>query len=84
MHLLVPLHCRRLCAYREPHLRGAMTDGSCPPANPPQLASVPRMNAEAFSKLFNESVQDVLLVMYLANMTRTQLILADKLSIGAV
>lgn len=47
------------------------------------LASVPRMNAEAFSKLFNESVQDVLLVMYLANMTRTQLILADKLSIGA-
>lgn len=46
------------------------------------LASVPRMNAEAFSKLFNESVQDVLLVMYLANMTRTQLILADKLSIG--
>ena len=47
-----------------------------------QLASVPRMNAEAFSKLFNESVQDVLLVMYLANMTRTQLILADKLSIG--
>lgn len=44
------------------------------------LASVPRLGEEAFSKLFNDSVQDVLLVMYLANMTRSQLILAEKLN----
>jgi len=47
------------------------------------IASVPRLGPESFSKLFNDSVQDVLLVMYLANMTRSQLILADKLNTSA-
>mmetsp|Transcript_42518 Transcript_42518/g.51632 ORF Transcript_42518/g.51632 Transcript_42518/m.51632 type:complete len:286 (-) Transcript_42518:298-1155(-) len=48
------------------------------------LAAVPRLGEEQFVKLFNDSVQDVLLVMYLANMTKTQLMLADKLSTNAV
>lgn len=44
------------------------------------IASVPRLGEDTFSKLFNDSVQDVLLVMYLANMTKGQLVLAEKLS----
>eukprot|EP00238_Polyblepharides_amylifera_P000277 CAMPEP_0196574162 /NCGR_PEP_ID=MMETSP1081-20130531/3938_1 /TAXON_ID=36882 /ORGANISM="Pyramimonas amylifera, Strain CCMP720" /LENGTH=268 /DNA_ID=CAMNT_0041892107 /DNA_START=142 /DNA_END=948 /DNA_ORIENTATION=- len=47
------------------------------------LATVPRLTTENFSKLFNDSVQDVLLVMYLANLTRSQLVLAEKLNVGA-
>ena len=35
------------------------------------VAAVPRLSREAFDKLFNDSVQDVLLVMYLSNLTRT-------------
>ncbi len=44
------------------------------------VAAVPRMPREAFDKLFNDSVQDVLLVMYLSNLTRTQLALAERLN----
>lgn len=47
------------------------------------MAVVPRLGAEQFGSLFNDSVQDVLLVMYLANMTRSQLILAEKLNTSA-
>ncbi|KAK3280920.1 hypothetical protein CYMTET_11261 [Cymbomonas tetramitiformis] len=48
------------------------------------IAAVPRLTPEAFTTLFNESVQDVLLVMYLANMAKTQLLLADKLNANVV
>jgi translation initiation factor 3 subunit F len=44
------------------------------------VAAVPRMSRDAFDKLFNDSVQDVLLVMYLSNLTRTQLALAERLN----
>jgi translation initiation factor 3 subunit F len=44
------------------------------------VAAVPRMPRDAFDKLFNDSVQDVLLVMYLSNLTRTQLALAERLN----
>lgn len=44
------------------------------------VAAVPRLSREAFDKLFNDSVQDVLLVMYLSNLTRTQLALAERLN----
>ncbi|GJP43116.1 hypothetical protein CLOM_g2612 [Closterium sp. NIES-68] len=47
------------------------------------VAAVPRISTEAFDRLFNNSVQDVLLVLYLANLTRTQLALADKLNTAA-
>ncbi|GAQ77950.1 eukaryotic translation initiation factor [Klebsormidium nitens] len=44
------------------------------------VAVVPRINPESFDSLFNDSVQDMLLVLYLANLTRTQLALAEKLN----
>jgi len=47
------------------------------------LASVPRESTDAFDKLFNDSIQDLLLVLYLANLTRTQLTLAEKLNTAA-
>ncbi|KAL1924581.1 uncharacterized protein VTP21DRAFT_4235 [Calcarisporiella thermophila] len=43
------------------------------------VASVPRVDAEAFEKMFNSHLQDVLMVIYLANMTRTQLAIAQRL-----
>lgn len=43
------------------------------------LAAVPRLTREQFEKLFGDSIQDVLLVMYLSNITKMQLMLAEKL-----
>lgn len=45
------------------------------------LAALPRLSPEDFVTLFNDSVQDVLLVRYLADLTRTQLALAEKLNV---
>lgn len=43
------------------------------------VSTIPDVNAEAFEKLFNNNVQDLLCVMYLSNLTRTQLKIAEKL-----
>jgi translation initiation factor 3 subunit F len=49
------------------------------------LATVPRIRPEVFDRLFNDSLQDLLMVTYLSNITRTQLSIAEKLnaSLGA-
>merc|ERR1712107_846061 len=49
------------------------------------LATVPRIRPEVFDKLFNDSLQDLLMVTYLSNITQTQLSIAEKLnaSLGA-
>eukprot|EP00244_Chara_vulgaris_P006479 TRINITY_DN245_c0_g1_i1.p1 TRINITY_DN245_c0_g1~~TRINITY_DN245_c0_g1_i1.p1 ORF type:complete len:286 (-),score=59.01 TRINITY_DN245_c0_g1_i1:839-1696(-) len=44
------------------------------------VAAIPRIGGDAFDKLFNDSVQDLLLVLYLASLTRSQLALAEKLN----
>lgn len=44
------------------------------------LASVPRVRPEVFDRLFNDSLQDLLMVTYLSNITRTQLAIAEKLN----
>lgn len=44
------------------------------------LATVPRMRPEVFDKLFNDSLQDLLMVTYLSNITRTQITVAEKLN----
>lgn len=44
------------------------------------LASVPRVRPEVFDQLFNDSLQDLLMVTYLSNITRTQLTIAEKLN----
>lgn len=44
------------------------------------LSSVPRVRMEAFDKMFGDSLQDLLMVTYLSNITRTQLTIAEKLN----
>jgi len=48
------------------------------------VASAPRLPAASFDKMFNAQVQDMLAVVYLANLTRTQLALAEKLQAVAI
>jgi len=43
------------------------------------ISTLPKIDATAFEKMFSSSLQDLLLVVYLANLTRTQLSLAEKL-----
>jgi len=44
------------------------------------LSALPHFDPQHFSKLFNENIQDLLMVVYLANLTRTQIALADKMN----
>jgi len=44
------------------------------------LATVPRIRPHVFDKLFNDSLQDLLMVTYLSNITKTQLVIAEKLN----
>jgi len=44
------------------------------------LASIPRIRPELFDKVFSDSLQDLLMVTYLSNMTRTQLTIAEKIN----
>ena len=43
------------------------------------LASVPRIDSESFGRIFNENLQDLLMVVYLSNLTRAQLAITDKM-----
>ncbi|XP_057868245.1 eukaryotic translation initiation factor 3 subunit F isoform X2 [Cryptomeria japonica] len=47
------------------------------------MAAIPKMSSDAFDKLFNDSIQDLLLVIYLAGLTKSQLTLAEKLNTAA-
>ncbi|KAF3795581.1 Eukaryotic translation initiation factor 3 subunit F [Nymphaea thermarum] len=47
------------------------------------MAHIPKMTPAAFDKLFNGSMQDTLLLVYLSSLTRTQLSLAEKLNTAA-
>ena len=44
------------------------------------LAAVPRIRPEVFDRLFQDSLQDLLMVTYLSNITKTQLTIAEKLN----
>mmetsp|Transcript_13393 Transcript_13393/g.38562 ORF Transcript_13393/g.38562 Transcript_13393/m.38562 type:complete len:335 (+) Transcript_13393:138-1142(+) len=44
------------------------------------LASVPSVRPEVLDNLFNDSLQDLLMVTYLSKITKTQLTIADKLN----
>ena len=43
------------------------------------MSAAPRLPTSTFDKIFNSQVQDMLVVVYLANLTRAQLALAEKL-----
>eukprot|EP00899_Mesostigma_viride_P020248 jgi/Mesvir1/28224/Mv04773-RA.1 len=63
-----------------------VVEGRTPPDNAvgrylaDTIASIPHMSAETFEKMFNDSAQDVLLVLYLGKLTRAQLAMAEKLN----
>jgi len=44
------------------------------------ISAVPKLDPEQFEKMFNNSLQDLLMVVYLANLTRTQVTLQEKLN----
>jgi len=44
------------------------------------LATVPRIRPQVFDALFQDSLQDLLMVTYLSNITKTQLVIAEKLN----
>ena len=48
------------------------------------LSSVPGLTKSQFEKLFGESAQDALLVTYLSNVTKMQLMLAEKLQTASL
>lgn len=43
------------------------------------LASIPRFDSASFEKAFADHLQDVLMVVHLSNLTRTQLAIAERL-----
>lgn len=44
------------------------------------LAAIPKIRPDVFDKMFNDTLQDLLMVTYLTNLTRTQLTIAEKLN----
>lgn len=44
------------------------------------ISAVPKVDAAQFEKTFNNVLQDLLMVVYLANLTRSQVILQEKIS----
>ena len=76
---------------RAPPDRPSQVKSKAQPADPAVVrllqdvvAAAPRLPAAAFEKMFNSQVQDMLVVVYLANLTRTQLALAEKLQAVAI
>jgi translation initiation factor 3 subunit F len=47
------------------------------------LASVPRIRPEVFDKIFNDGLQDLLMVAYLSSLTKSQLAIAAQLTVSA-
>jgi translation initiation factor 3 subunit F len=43
------------------------------------LGMLQKLDVAAFEKMFNNSLQDLLMVTYLSNLTRAQLALAERL-----
>lgn len=43
------------------------------------VSALPSFDTETIDKIFNNNIQDLLMVVYLANLTRTQIALAEKL-----
>lgn len=44
------------------------------------IAAVPHLNAADFDQMFSGNIQDLLSILYLSNVTRTQLAIADKIN----
>ena len=44
------------------------------------INSIPKINPQSFDKMFNDSMQDLLMVVYLTSLGRTQLSITEKLN----
>jgi len=44
------------------------------------VSSIPKIDPEEFENMLNANMKDLLMVMYLANLTRTQLLLNEKIN----
>ncbi|KAK2179310.1 hypothetical protein NP493_499g01018 [Ridgeia piscesae] len=44
------------------------------------VTGVPKIDPEAFEEMFNSNMKDLLMVVYLSNLTRTQLLISEKLT----
>lgn len=44
------------------------------------LNAIPRINVDEFKSSYRNSIQDLLMVVYLSNLTKTQLMVAEKLA----
>jgi len=44
------------------------------------VTSIPKLDPEAFEEMLNSNMKDLLMIVYLSNLTRTQLLLQEKLS----
>lgn len=44
------------------------------------LNAIPRINLDEFKTSYKNSIQDLLMVVYLSNLTKTQLMVAEKLA----
>lgn len=44
------------------------------------LNAIPRINLDEFKASYKNSIQDLLMVVYLSNLTKTQLMVAEKLA----
>lgn len=64
----------------------SVVDGSVPPNDvvgrqiADALSTIPRIRPEVFDRMFNDELQDLLMVTYLSKLTRTQLEIAEKLN----
>jgi len=43
------------------------------------VASLPKFDTQSYEKMFNDSLQDLLMIVYLSNLVRTQLSISEKL-----
>ncbi|KAJ3390614.1 hypothetical protein HDU92_000367 [Lobulomyces angularis] len=43
------------------------------------ISSIPKIDKDVFEKMFNNHLQDILMVVYLSNLTRAQLVIAERL-----
>lgn len=67
-------HCNQVAEGKiegDPEVGAAIADA---------IAAIPHLRMEQFNKMFSSNVQDLLMIQYLANVTRTQLALSDKIS----
>lgn len=44
------------------------------------ISSIPKIDPEKFQEMLNDNMKDLLMVVYLSNLTKTQLALNEKLS----